>query len=184
MNQSVKFETSDWKVKLGEVCIANVIDSGMVYPQFKSVKDKEIAQCDNNFSYKCDKDQCNFDSCLSSMRNSSELNARGLRNTAVIVTGVIKDNQELFTANEVGGYVLQATGKGHIFIKNDTVDCKASTRIGFLDLTETRRRFIHQHELQKLNVWNSSEIMIGAAGGCAFGVSFTVAALKLLKKIP
>mmetsp|Transcript_7252 Transcript_7252/g.10789 ORF Transcript_7252/g.10789 Transcript_7252/m.10789 type:complete len:187 (-) Transcript_7252:31-591(-) len=182
MNRTYSFKVGDERFQFSNVDAVNVVDSGMVFPQYQSLKDNEIKQCDLVFNYKCDSDKCNFDTCLAQMRDSAELKARGLKDTSVIVAETVKDNQQLFTAKEVGGFVLQSTGNSQLFIRNATFDACYNTRIGFLDLSETRRRFIRQHELQKLNSWNSGQIMIGVVSGGIIGVGGTLAALKFFAK--
>lgn len=182
MNPTYKFNVGDKQFQFSNIDVVNVIDSGMVLPQFKSLKDKEIKECDMVCKYKCDSEKCNFDTCLSQMRESAELKARGLKNTSIIVTEVIKNNQELFTTKEVGGFVLQAGGNGQLFIQNDTFAASDTTRVGLLDLTETRRRFIHQHELQKLNSWNSGQILIGGVFGSLAGAGGAFFAMKLFMR--
>jgi hypothetical protein len=165
MQESYTFQYGDKSFKFSRIHVVNVIDTGMVYPQFKSVEEKELRECSLVFSYMMDAELCNFDNCLTQVKQSAELKALGLKDTVEIVVNVLKGEQELFTVREVGGFILQATGTSRIFIKNSSVIPGDRTRVGFLDLTETRRRFIHQYELQKLNSWNYGPLIFAAAAG-------------------
>ena len=172
-------------VKFSNVNVVNVIDTGMVYPTLKSIRENQLKECSVRFEYKCTEDACNFDSCLTAARQSAELKSRGLKDTTVIVLEALKNNQELFTVKEVGGFVLQASGKGQVAITNTSSATipPDDTRYGFLDLTETRRRFIHQYELQKMNSWNAGQIALIGTAGAAFGGAGMVYLMRALKKL-
>jgi hypothetical protein len=87
-------------VKFSNVDVINVIDTGMVYPTLKSIKEKELKECSIIYNYTCDTHICKFDACLTQIRESSELKSRGLRDTTLIVAQSLANNQELFAVKE------------------------------------------------------------------------------------
>lgn len=179
MNKDYSLKVGDTEMKFSNINIVNAIDSGMVYPTLNSIKDKELKECSLMYEYRCDEISCNFDKCLPLIRESSELKSKGLRDITVIVVQALSQNQQLFTVKEVGGFVLQATGKGQVLVKNVSGLDNPERRYGFIDLTETRRRFIYQYELQKLNSWNPTQV----GTGCALGASIAMFAMNLFKKV-
>jgi hypothetical protein len=179
MNTSHSLKIGAVEMKISNVNLVDVIDTGMIYPILNSLTDKEVKECSLSFDYVCDEVKCNFDSCLNAIRQSSELKSKCLRDTSVLVVEALSNNQELFTVREVGGFVFQATGKGQFIVKNRTGTDFPGRRYGFLDLTETRRRFIHQYELQKLNSFSTGQVGVGVVVGFFLTAGF----LKYLKKI-
>lgn len=137
------------ELQLEEVDITTVVDSSFVYPSFKSVKGKEMVEIPTKliFNYKFDSNKCEFP--ITAFRESAELKSIGIKETAEVIVRTI-DAQQLFTARQRGGYIFQAAGKSLVLIQNDSVVPSDETRFGFLDMTETRRRLIHQHEMSKL----------------------------------
>lgn len=137
-------------LELEEIDIMSVVDSSFVYPSFKSLKDKEVAEISSKliFHYKCDSNKCEFP--ITALRDSAELKSIGIKETTDIIVSTIDAHQQLFTARQCGGYILQAAGKSMVLVQNDSVVPNDETRFGFVDLTETRRRLIHQYELTRL----------------------------------
>ena len=186
MSGNFEIQINGKTIRFSNVDVVNVVDTGMVYPSMKSVQEKELKECNIKFEYNCTEDGCNFDNCLTAVRQSAELKSRGLKDTTAIVIEALKNNQELFTVKEVGGFILQASGKGQVAITNGpptTFQSDDTRRYGFLDLTETRRRFIHQYELQKMKAWNVGQIAIVGSAGIATGGFGMLFLLRTLKKI-
>jgi hypothetical protein len=77
----------------------------------------------------------------------------------------------LFTVKEVGGFVLQGTGKGQVLVKNQSI----TRYLGMVSLIE--RRFIHQYKLQALKSWSPAQIGTGVIIGAAASIGI----LKYLK---
>lgn len=183
-------------LELAEVDILTVVDSSFVYPSFKSVKEKEIKEISSRliFHYKCDSSNCEFP--ITALKESVDLKSTGTKETAEVIVNAIDAHQQLFTARQCGGYIFQAAGKSLILLQNDSVAPSDDTRFGFVDLTETRRRLIHQYEMSKMRKTQSERFKIeqkaalftstpllltvgsGIGGGC-----IVLAALKFLKKI-
>jgi len=103
MNENCSLRIGLTEIKFSEVNIVNVADTGMVYPKFNLLNDKEVKECALSYEYTCDEVECNFDSCLYSIRQSSELKSKGLCDTTIIVVDALANNQDLFTVKEVGG---------------------------------------------------------------------------------
>ena len=186
MSGNFEIQINGKTIRFSNVDVVNVVDTGMVYPSMKSVQEKELKECNIKFEYNCTEDGCNFDNCLTAVRQSAELKSRGLKDTTAIVIEALKNNQELFTVKEVGGFILQASGKGQVAITNGpptTFQSDDTRRYGFLDLTETRRRFIHQYELHKMKAWNVGQIAIVGSAGIATGGFGMLFLLRSLKKI-
>lgn len=176
------------ELQLEEVDIMTVVDSSFVYPSFKSVKDKEMTEIPTKliFNYKCDSNKCEFP--ITALRESVELKSIGIKETAEVIVHTIDAHQQLFTARQCGGYIFQAAGKSIVLIQNDSVVPSDETRFGFVDLTETRRRLIHQYEMSKLRKAPSSSnahwSTVGSAiGGGGFAAAIVLGTLKALKKI-
>ena len=137
------------ELQLEEVDITTVVDSSFVYPSFKDVKDKEMTDIPTKliFNYKCDSNKCEFP--ITALRESVELKSIGIKETAEVIVHTIDAHQQLFTARQCGGYIFQTAGS-LVLIQNDSVVPSDETRFGFVDLTEMRRRLIHQYEMSKL----------------------------------
>ena len=173
--------------------LIGVVDSSFVYPTFKSIKEKEVKEIPSKmvFHYKCDSAKCEFP--IATLKESTELRSLGIKQTAEIVVDTINSNQQLFTARNCGGYIFQAAGKSLIIIQNGSIEPNDDTRFGFMDLTETRRRFIHQYEISKLRNAQASmnaepskslfPIFVSGAGGSIVGAGALFGVLKLLHKI-
>lgn len=72
---------------------------------------------------------------------SVELKGLGVKDTTQLLVNTISENQDLFTARQCAGYVLQANGRSEVLIRNQSVvDLHDDSRFGFIDMTETRRR--------------------------------------------
>jgi hypothetical protein len=167
-------------MNFSNVNIVLIVDTGMVYPTYNnSLKEKEIKECALTYEYICDDVKCNFDQSLNAIMESSELKSRGLRDITVVIVEALSKNQQLFTVKEAQGFVLQSTGKSQVFLKNKTGVEFPERRCGFIDLTETRRRLIHQHELQKLNFWTPGQV----GTGFTIGAAASIILMKVLKKI-
>ena len=198
-HKSIKFGVDGQQdLQLEEVDIVSVVDSSFVYPSYKSVKDKEIAEIPSKliFHYKCDSIKCEFP--MTALKESVDLKSIGIKETAEVIVHTVESNQQLFTARQCGGYIFQAAGKSLFLIQNNSVVPNDETRFGLVDLTEARRRLIHQHEMSKLRraqaqifkdqrlpssgnsnfIWNMSTVF-----GTGFGAALMYGALKLFKKL-
>jgi hypothetical protein len=174
--------------------ITSVVGSSFVYPSYESVKAKEMTVIPTQliFNYKCDSNdshKCVFP--MTALSESAELKSVGIRETAEVVVKTIDAHQHLFTARQCGGYILKAAGTSLILIRNDSMVPSDETRFGFADLTDIRRRLIHQREMSKLKTqternssyarWSST---IGSAiGGGGVAATVVLVVLKGLKKI-
>lgn len=172
MSEEVEFSVAGNKIKLSTVKAVDIVDSGMVYPQHKSVVVKE---CTVILDYMCDQEKCDFLNALTAIAKNADLNGLGIKETTNIVCKTISENQNLFTASELAGYVLQAGGTSHVYVRNKGfINKEAGRRVGFLDLTEARRRMIYRYEHDKkyfANVKaNVKDIAIG--GACGAGLTY------------
>ncbi len=180
MSDEVEFSVAGNKIKLSTVKAVDIVDSGMVYPQYKSVVDKEIKECTVILDYMCDQVKCDFQNALTAISKNADLNGLGIRETTNIVCKTISENQNLFTASELAGYVLQAGGTSHVYVRNKgLISNEASRRVGFLDLTKARRRMIYRYEHDKKFFANAKDIAIG----CAIGSGLTYSLLKFAGKL-
>ena len=161
----------------------NVIDTSMIYPRTSSLVGKEIKELKNNnlphLKYRCDEERCDFDSVLAKIRTCTELKSVGVKETLQEVVNVISKEQDLFTAKEIDGYVFQTSGKPCLYVEREKEEGenRESLRTGFMDLSESRRRLIHHHELQRLEK-QGIHTMAAFGGGTVFGI----ACVSLLKK--
>ena len=65
----------------------------------------------------------------------------------------ISENQEILTARQCAGYIFQENSHSKVLIKNQSVvDWQDDVRFAYIyiDLTEARRRLIHQYEIDIL----------------------------------
>ena len=153
MDQSFRIKVGDdVDVSFSSVDIAYVIDASMVYPRRSSMIDKEIKLAREvlTLSYKCDKDKCNFDSALQEIKNEPELKALGVMDITAATVSTVASRPDLFPARGLDGFVLQTTGKPFLYLENTTLDTqdRATSRTGFMDLTEMRKRLFFKHEAQ------------------------------------
>ena len=192
MNRScekmVKFNADGLQLELDEIDIAGVIDNSFVYPSCQTLKNWELKEVPEKltFTYKCDTNNCEFP--LAALRQSVELKASGVRDTADIIMTTINSRPDLFTSRECGGYIFQTAEKTVVVIKNDSVPATDDTRFGFIQLAEVRRRLIHQNELSKLRHAQEARkapsnycVPLGTAAVGAVG-AVVGAALVVLKK--
>jgi hypothetical protein len=133
--------------------LRTVVATSMVYPKAKSMEEKEIKMCDTKIPYTCDSEKCQFAVAITAIQKNSVLNQKGVKETAEAVVTTIDQNQNLFTAGEVGGYVIQSLGLPFLFLENKSVKRTPDTPVGFIDLTEVRRGLIYK-EIQKNNTIN------------------------------
>lgn len=185
------------QLQLEEVDIVTVVDSSCVYPAFESVKD-EMTEIPTNLilNYKCESKKCEFP--INTLRESVELKSIGIKETIEVIARTIDSHQQLFTAQQCGGYIFRAGGKS-VLMQNDSVVPSDETCFGLMDLIETRRRLIHQYELSKLRKVEPERNSIGqnarlsfkvdwsvvgpAIGGGGFAAAVLLGAVKALKKI-
>lgn len=142
------------EIALTEVQIVDIVDAGMIYPTYKSMKNKELSSCTLTTQYTFDAVRCDFAAALTIIANSSDLKALRVKDASYIICQCLANHPELFTVRDVAGFVLQACGKPCVFIQNhlfgNSGEIADEKRLGFIDLTETRRRLVRQHESQKL----------------------------------
>lgn len=180
MSGEVEFEVAGNKIKLASVKAVDIVDSGMVYPQYKSVAEKEIKECSVKLNYMCDQEKCDFRNALTAIDRNADLKGLGIKDTTDIVCKIISEDQNLFTASEVAGYVLQAGGTSHVYIRNQGfINKENDRRVGFLDLTEARRRMIYRYEHDRKYFSNGKDVAIGTA----IGITLTYSLLKFAGKI-
>ena len=79
MSGNFEIQINGKTIRFSNVDVVNVVDTGMVYPSMKSVQEKELKECNIKFEYNCTEDGCNFDNCLTAVRQSAELKSRGHR---------------------------------------------------------------------------------------------------------
>lgn len=185
------------QLQLEEVDIVTVVDSSCAYPAFESVKD-EMTEIPTKliFNYKCESKKCEFP--INALRESVELKSIGVKETIEVIARTIDSHQQLFTAQQCGGYIFRVGGKS-VLMQNDSVVPSDETCFGLMDLIETRRRLIHQYELSKLRKVEPERNIIGqnarlsfkvdwsvvgpAIGGGGFAAAVLLGAVKALKKI-
>jgi hypothetical protein len=159
----------------------------MVYPTLKSIRDKELKECSIKFGYSCNELECDFDSCLRDAKQSADLKSSGLFDISAIVIDALKNNQELFTVKEAGGFIFQAAGRGQVVLVNETPRLPAAVeeddkrRYGIIDVAAARRRYIQKHELNDFRI--GSPDLLGLFGSMFVGGSISFVFFKLLRKL-
>jgi hypothetical protein len=178
LNVNVKV-SADEVLTVSRKELRTVVGASMVYPKAKSMEGKEIKSCDVKFSYQCDSDKCHFANAIALIQKNGVLNRKGVKETVEVVVDTINENQNLFTASEVGGYVIQSMGNPFLFLENASVKRTDDTPVGFIDLTEVRRGLIYK-AIQKAESRNEWYKIIGTS--VLSSGSLALIMLKFLKK--
>jgi hypothetical protein len=159
--------------------LKSAVATSTVFPKAKSMEDKEIRSASVRSTYKCSAEKCHFGDTINQIQRSAELNQKGVKETAEVVINVIDQNQNLFTAHEVGGFVIQSMDIPFLFVENTTIKRTDNTPVGFIDLTEVRRGLIYKH-MQKATV---RENLFGNVLASVTTSVVIFALLKLSKKL-
>ena len=86
---------------------------------------------------------------MAELMESIELKRLGIKDTTHLLVNTTSENQELFKARQCAVYIFQAHGMvtPTFWLKIKTLfDLQDDIRFAFIDLTEARRRLIHDHE--------------------------------------
>ena len=169
-------------VNLGKEDIRNVVDSAMVYPKTSTIIGKELADDKLiKLGYKCEP-MCSFGPALEEVSSNPEFKALGCREILSTVISTIDSNQELFLAKKLDGYLFQVTGLPVLFLKNDGKKDKDSTRTGFVDLTEVRKRAIYKHDSKPMT--DPAAFVATLLGGAVMGAFTFGSLLRIFRTIP
>ena len=173
MSTTYKFNIGGNEVTISTYDMVHIIDSSIIYPKTQSMKDKEIKLSRLVLRYKCDLINCQFDDVMKQIKENSELKALGVKDTVTAAVEIIAQNQELFTVKSCDGYVFQSSSIPVLSLQRE--GAAQDGRTGFMDLTEARRRIIHQQEYSKLhkdnalpNVSNILWLSLGVSTAYAF----------------
>ncbi len=165
-NLNVNVPISDQQqVQIRKSRVVRMVDACFVYPKEDSMKDKEIKEAATsvNLSYSCKGNgECNFGPVIEAIKQNAELKALGVKELTQEVLTTIDQNPELFPSSNLGGYVIQATGRPFLLVKNDS--CKLpNPRYGFVDLTEVKKKLIFEAMQEKDSLVDLSIITTAAA---------------------
>ena len=157
------------------------IDSSMVYPKEKSVIDKEVKASQVKLSYTCIDSKCKFEESLAKIMDSAELKGLGVKDLTHVVVTSVSENPNVFPSSQLGGYILQSTGRSYMFLENCTPGIKDGTslRYGFADLSDVRKKMIFEAIRLKAakedNFWKIATV--------SSIVTLTMSTAYILKKI-
>jgi hypothetical protein len=131
------------------------------------------------FDYRCNEDSCKgkFSDIVKQVSKSAKIEAKGVREVS---TTIIQELENIPTASTTAGFLIQSAGKTIIHIKNSAFPSpKDDDNVGFIDVTEVRRRFINELLIQREQRQNFQSALFGGL------VSTTVVlgVLKVMKKI-
>eukprot|EP00744_Colponema_vietnamica_P036200 GILI01063762.1.p1 GENE.GILI01063762.1~~GILI01063762.1.p1 ORF type:complete len:115 (+),score=13.99 GILI01063762.1:243-587(+) len=103
------------------------------------------------------------------MRVRTLLKSKGAKEFIFFITSVVSEHQQMFVTKEVAGFLFQAPGQPLLFLRNashQSPECLGNILLGYVDLTEVRRRFFQQVEMQKLTRVSRGQLaMAGVVGG-------------------
>lgn len=180
------------KVKVSTTELISFVDSSFVYPKEDSILNKEMTEAVEHgvvVCYKCTDTRCNFHDALAEISEgskASELKALGGQELSLEVVRIIAENPKIFPSSGLGGYILQATGRPYLFVKNATYDNvpAGSTRVykryGFAELSDVRKQLMFRVLKNKDNKSRIEDFALGMAV-CAAGISGLSALAKRIK---
>lgn len=156
-----------------------IVDSSFVYPQIKSVNEKELKEAQIQLSYTCIDGTCNFSDALTSIQKNNEaaeLKALGVNQLTKVIVDLIDKNPDVFPSQGLGGYIFQSTGRSFLLLNNATPP-EGDARLGLVDLTQVRKKlYFESLRVREQNqVWTLNLIAAAAV------VSSLTFALKLMR---
>jgi len=160
--------------------LTDLVQASIVYPKFKSVRDKEIKEATINFSYQCRDDSCQFSPVVQQILASTLAESKGVREISAII---VKELENLPTAPSTAGFIIQSGGSSMIYLENKMMKPTDVDNVGFIDITEVRRRLIHEHLSQQENKHHLVTALIGGTVGASFTAFVLLGALKLARKL-
>ena len=159
--------------------LTDLVQASIVYPKFKSVRDKEIKEATINFSYHCRDDSCQFSPVVQQILASTLAESKGVREISAII---VKELENLPTAPSTAGFIIQSGGSSMIYLEKKMMKPTDADNVGFIDITEVRRRLIHEHLSQQENK-HLGTALIGGTVGASFTAFVLLGALKLARKL-
>ena len=179
-NVTINLSSSE-KVSVTNRKLTDLVQASIVYPKFKSVKDKEVKEAFINYDYHCSTTECFFSPVEEQITKCTLAESKGVRE---ISAAIVKELRNIPTASTSAGFIIQSGGGASImYIKNKDITPKEGDLVGFIDVTEVRRRLIYEHLVQQENRHHLETALIGGTIGAIGGVTLMGIALKLLKKI-
>jgi hypothetical protein len=160
--------------------LTDLVQASIVYPKFKSVCNKEIKEATIHFSYQCKDASCQFSPVVQQILVSTLAESKGVRE---ISATIVKELENVPTAPTTAGFIIQSGGSSVIYLENKMMKPTGEDNVGVIDITEVRRRLIHEHLSQQENKNHLGTALIGGTVGASFTAFVLLGALKLARKL-
>jgi hypothetical protein len=100
---------------------------------------------------------CNFDAALMHIRQSHQLEHSGAQDLAQVTVASIANNQQRYTPEQLGGFLLVSKGQALVYLQNATIDnTNNDVSCGYISLSDMRMRLVRYraaHKQREARLW-------------------------------